>query len=1153
MTLRIGFQSHHALCQFVESNLFSIQQEKDSYPIPFIQLIPHEENLPHLSTFRVDIQCDDPLVQDALHKRFGGKEKTFSPPHKLFRALETPKIQIALAQPLKKETTAFLKVTATYHASDASGNPIQGRLDTAYAEAQLRFSSTQAEISQPVSSTTTASPPQDSSPSKDSSSPASSQPPSATFPGWIAIDFGTSNSTIAVYDPQEIRPVKGLPEEQLACFQQEALAWFKESPSGTNQKGESLGEEWKKLLQQVGSLQHQGKGFEAVLSPFDKGDEAGMNKLLREVELWLLSASDSLQRWGYQRLHQIYEKVFRTPPLRDLQLFHAELDQATRAKEISSEIGVAHIEPLRVDLGPMVRQKRMADISQGHPVEGRYYASIKRYMGRESEELTTVQGEQKSTVPARALLQATWSALLNKFSEYRESNTARHSKGLLKHAIATYPTVAPPHVRREIIDQIKSLGIEHVTIKYDEAVAAAIFHFMCATAGGNSIGIESFLARCRTVSPTQRRQNVLVFDVGGGTTDVALIQLNIHERSPQWEPDEDRGAGGRYYEVIPRLLGSSGHTQLGGDLLSLRTFYLLKAYLADQLLSSQAKEQNTTIQQRSRRLGGEPFFVQGAYQASSLIEHTLSTKSPHHQDALDAIEVLLPTRWKDEPSRAQAFYSLWHHAEEAKIKLGRKLQFGDLEEPFEIPASELKTLLLQFGLEFLEIPFSLRIERASFEQAILPDLEEAVLLAKGLLSRIPSSSNNKGNLQREPLDWLILSGKTCQLSQVEQAMRSQFSSHDQFSWNPERVTHNQQFAKLATSAGACYAEKLWQFTVSPNGAKALLRKGLHQFYFNVKNLYYFLPCSFLVIQGTTQEILFDAGTELKQIDPAKAFGAARSNWLPSTLAISIQRRDHDDGSSRNWGYFTAVSFCEKLGISELEWQEHIKFQLEVNHQLQFRLFLCRGQAHYLVEEQFIRLRDAFSPLQKEENAAENQKTLPLENSPAPSPQTEQDQTILQTTHTDKKPHLKWDIAVGVNAGGFYTEGSEKILFEKGTVFSQSFYDPKKKRTTKGLVSGSLPEFTQHTQQHQIYGRNENGTWKLLGTLDKPKTLTEYPIDFRLTLDEEGNLGLFVGEVPYMTSTDPQCLVKEEGIVYCEDITNGSHDHDELRDPFIGLH
>ena len=120
---------------------------------------------------------------------------------------------------------------------------------------------------------------------------------------------------------------------------------------------------------------------------------------------------------------------------------------------------------------------------------------------------------------------------------------------------------------------------------YDEAVSVAIF-FLWREFGGNlNIGIESFKTRCRQ-NGNKWSQNVLVLDIGGGTTDLALIELTLEDKTPFFADNEDRGLGGRYYKLTPKLLGSSGHLQLGGELITLRIFRLLKVAIADFLLNS---------------------------------------------------------------------------------------------------------------------------------------------------------------------------------------------------------------------------------------------------------------------------------------------------------------------------------------------------------------------------------------------------------------------------------------------------------------------------------------------------------------------------------------------------------------------------------------
>ena len=116
---------------------------------------------------------------------------------------------------------------------------------------------------------------------------------------------------------------------------------------------------------------------------------------------------------------------------------------------------------------------------------------------------------------------------------------------------------------------------------------------------------------------------MLVLDIGGGTTDLAVIRLEMRQ-----EPFKgaDQGAGGRYYTITPTLLGSSGKQFLGGELITLQTFRLLKFALADYVLRLESAMTYPAELVRARvaaiaRLGpGQP------YQAGSLLHHVAALK-----------------------------------------------------------------------------------------------------------------------------------------------------------------------------------------------------------------------------------------------------------------------------------------------------------------------------------------------------------------------------------------------------------------------------------------------------------------------------------------------------------------------------------------------
>src|SRR5262249_9047162 len=114
----------------------------------------------------------------------------------------------------------------------------------------------------------------------------------------------------------------------------------------------------------------------------------------------------------------------------------------------------------------------------------------------------------------------------------------------------------------------------------EEAISATIFYLEWFFNAAKFLGPEAFKVQCRREGNVWT-QNLLVLDIGGGSTDLALVRVQLREAAFD---DRDQGAGGRYYVISPKLLGSSGNENLGGDLITLMLFRYLKLALADYLL-----------------------------------------------------------------------------------------------------------------------------------------------------------------------------------------------------------------------------------------------------------------------------------------------------------------------------------------------------------------------------------------------------------------------------------------------------------------------------------------------------------------------------------------------------------------------------------------
>jgi len=810
------------------------ENDSNALELPIIELAPSSKsNFPHISHISCSVRGMPPelaaLIQAAYPVVSSGTPIKLSIPQRLRQNY------CKLDRALPANVNCTLQVNVEYFDSDATGNPNLSVPNVKAASCSLwTLAVSQQPIAQPQPTVQPRKTPHE-------------------FPGWLAIDFGTSNSTVTLFNNRKIAPPQILPKEQEERLCDRLKQWLNSPPAEALPSVSAS--EWGSFVSEVSKEL-------GVTDPSKLGDvfspsrNVRLLEAIRLLEISVGNRTEAFRRAASNRLNQIYHEVFRVPPLEWQELIPVELDGTRRTSEISSELQVVSLEhPLKAIVGSLARQSREkaiadADSNSLNAIEWKFHHSPKRYFGQDKSWQFTHEGKDHKII-ANDLIQAAWFHLIQLTEECRQRNPDHFSIGPFDKAVVTYPTVAPPGVRRDIEELVKKLGISQVQTAYDEAVSVAIF-FLWREFGGNlNIGIESFKTRCRR-DGNKWSQNVLILDIGGGTTDIALIRLTLAEKDPFAETnDPNRGAGGRYYVLTPKLLRSSGHPQLGGELITLRIFRLLKAAICDRLLTAV-----TTGRLKSERLENllasndpniEPFLDKDSqFQSGKLL-----TCVEENQDgdlarkALNAANKVLPTRWKEPPASSrganlQTFYTLWSEAEKAKLELGKKPSEDDSSLTFVLSEPKISELLKQSSIDFqIEDPNSLRVElnREQFEQAVTPVIKEAIGIAKGLVAS-ELGSKIKDSTTCDRVDWLILSGKTCNLDLVEREIEQEFSRYDYFVWNKERVTFVPEYTKLATSAGACYAEKLLQYGFNLEDSKELLRLGSNQLDIDVKNLFF---------------------------------------------------------------------------------------------------------------------------------------------------------------------------------------------------------------------------------------------------------------------------------------------------------------------------
>ncbi|WP_017714819.1 virulence factor SrfB [Kamptonema formosum] len=1104
--------------------LRTVSSDDNTLLLPAIELAPGGgSNFPHISRIVCSVRGTPPALAALIQSAY----PEFSSPTaiKIYSPQRLRQSECRLNQPLGGDVKCTLQAVVEYFDSDAEGNPLLSVRKNIAATCLLL---TPEASPQPEAPAVEPNPPISASdPQSQMNQPQVSQ---ISFPGWFAVDFGTSNSTVTLFDPKVVSPPDSLPKEQELRLRQRLAQWVREPAAAALPSASAS--EWENFLAEV-SKNLEIEDSSRLGDIFSQGTSSRLLEAIRQIELCLGSRSEMFRRAARIRLNKIFHEAFRIPPLEWQSLISVELDLLRRAIEIPSELQILSLEnPLRVLMGERVKQNRFNAIAEGasssvNEIIGKFHHSPKRYFGQERFLKVTLNG-QEDTIHINQLIQAAWAHLIELTEECRKQNPGRFAEGRFSTAVVTYPTIAPPMVRRSVEQLVKNLGIPDVQTAYDEAVSVAIFFLWREFGGDLNIGIESFKTRCHRQAD-KWSQNVLVLDIGGGTTDIALMSLTLEEIDP-FEKNEDRGLGGRYYVLTPKLLGSSGHLQLGGELITLRIFQLLKAAIADCLLTAvtEGRLESEKLEDVTRNLN-DRFLVMGKFQKGKLLEcvdkeNLYPESDPACNDALDDAEKVLPTRGKQYPSRLQTFYTLWAHAEDAKLKLG---QNSHPETTFVLSEPEISELLAQSDIKVSpNDPNSLRVElnREQFERAAAPAVKEAIGIAKGLMeNRLGKSDEGNPDSSTEKVDWLILSGKTCNLSLVKDEIYQEFSKSKYFVWNEERITFVPEFTKLATSAGACYAEKLRRLIFDPKESKSMLRKGANQLYIDVKNLFYYLPCSFILETIGAGETIFHAGQELYQLAPGDAVAKVRSPWRGASLSSIIKRQDYKDMTPQLWGSFNGKALAERLGMNEFEFRDQIKIQFEIDHKLGFSLLLCRGNPHYFM--------------------AAGAPSLDMKKALGPA-----------AVIVDDK--LAGDIAIHVQESATaHQTDAEHLVFEAGLDYSESLKDFRyeDKQQGKGLISAPLPEFPRSGKQAFYFRKGKTDPWIEIGQLSRPDGKTEYICKYYVTLDDRGILRLHLGEVPYWTSDRAEVLKEQEGCVFRAELELQPNDIDQKRDPFCGKH
>ncbi|WP_380282391.1 hypothetical protein [Kitasatospora purpeofusca] len=798
--------------------------------------------------------------------------------------------------------------------------------------------------------------------------------PGLEFNNFAAVDFGNTGSTVTVYNGEE-NVIWRIDPEQSRSLGASLAGVVHRAPGAAPAAPPSWAAAAELLAARVLAGRPQGERTArrlAELLTLGDGPAAALVEVTaHEVEK--LARTAGLSEWLVPQLHTAYDRAFRVPPLAQLGLRRVDfLGGASTTYEVPSVLAVTGGRlTLSVD-------------ESNSPVRG-----LKRRLRRPGPVPVPGLGAgvEHSSDDLIALA-------FVRLIESTQENIRHPQTGELRHLtelVVTHPTTTPPDALNRLQQLLlDKCGLRQVVRRYDEGVAAGLFFVMRDFSGRTGSGVEALRAASRKLPDQERdtwRQTMLVVDVGGGTTDVALLGLTLTDYSEPMTEEQAR-VRGRRYQLRPEVLGSSGHPDLGGDYLTLRVYYLLKAAFADYVLELAHEEQSaahggewgagspgiadellTLLPDALAATATEPPRKLAAEVLSHLDNRVLpKTLAPEGVAAV--LAAILPTGWEPGANLENPlFRKVWADAERAKILLGgapaegaepvwtvtrtRVIEWlNDL--PDQERATGLRTLLDRRESEQL---FDIR--REDFARLAVPVFQEAAAIAVDLVQ------SRFGQDPSLTLDRIILCGRSTSMQIVldsvagEIAPRSLPNGRPVFR-NPAAIDVEAPFAKQATSIGAA-----WAHARSLARTRSGLRAGddvdnlrTSTVDIEVGDLSATLPCDFSLIDSNNERALvFAVGTPYDAVPGGRL--AVRSPWTRPDWSINLHR-PLNGSVSMGWATYDVrrkaldqgVTLDEELWAGRLSdgVEPAVRMMMEMDERLEPRIYFRQGDhAHHVVD------------------------------------------------------------------------------------------------------------------------------------------------------------------------------------------------------------
>ncbi|MFJ3233868.1 hypothetical protein [Streptomyces sp. NPDC086787] len=722
----------------------------------------------------------------------------------------------------------------------------------------------------------------------------------------LAVDFGTTASTVTLL----LRHNTG---RHVDADQAAALA---DGLRALTAPPDDAPRAWKSALEQLRAAQLEiggplGRTLAGAEALVRLDNLAVATRVLLWVEETRTGTQDmELRDWLVERLHRLVTTTVRTPALDLHQLGPVEFGYGQGST------------PTRAPATSL----REVHGNQDRPGVSRARGKAYELTPEETEGITGIKRKLLTTPVSRATEQGTSPAhlaqhvyhLLVDQAERVAHGEAPGAAAPMGTVLLTFPTSASPEARAQLKTLVQqALSVPHVELIIDEGLAAGLYFVMRDLTGNLDVGLESLRASSRPVpgEPDTWRSIMLVVDIGGGTTDIALLDLILRDFTPALEPAE-RFTSGRAYELEPRILGTIGHSQLGGDLLTLLVLYWVKATLLDKV--GKGDPDGT----------GESLSARVARQAEGNRETLVDA------GVRDILRRELPTHWRvfgrdleDEEEARQrevGFSGLWRLAERIKRVLGEEKGDADLTN------DEVADLREHFE-QLKDLSGPVVFSQDEFRMLIEPIVRQAAEMAAGLvsdafrrLSAVPAADGGQPRRAAVTapapfLDQVVLAGRSSTMAAVRRAVTHALKKADylhgrvtrKVDWNPERLETETGFlAKQATSLGAAWLHRVrGRVGVFRQESGRMIRSELSLI---SQSLFSCLPCDF-ALEGlaANAEEIFASGTPFEQMGADGSLGLA-SGWRQVVRTPSVIR-PRAGSSPIPWGILEVENRASQAG------------------------------------------------------------------------------------------------------------------------------------------------------------------------------------------------------------------------------------------------